>query len=198
MLCWSQAALISRWDSSLSFGGQCYRFFWFWMDVYKTVVACFIDPACPISIPGCLGMLNLNPPVLLGWTEVPGTSSCYTLAFSWWKQLCSSDCTLADLFLTYPDGLPSNEVVKTICANHHWRPNNRLLSFLGQRIPLSDSISSAFDRCIAEGGQPFGVDFDLLSVMPSGRTDSQFVSWHYCDRFLAWKGLIISLLQSII
>lgn len=97
-------------------------FFWFWMDVYKTVVACFIDPACPISIPGCLGMSNLNPPVLLGWTEVPGTSSCYTLAFSWWKQLCSSDCTLADLFLTHPDGLPSNKVVKTICANHHWRP----------------------------------------------------------------------------
>jgi len=25
------------------------------------------------------------------------------------------------------------------------------------------------------GGQPFGVDFDLLSVMPSARTDSQFV-----------------------
>ena len=28
-----------------------------------------------------------------------------------------------------------------------------------------------------EAGNPVGLDFDLLSVMPSARTDSQFVSW---------------------
>jgi len=199
MLCWSQAALILRWDSSLSFGGQCYCFFWI-------LNGCILNCSC-LFHRSC--MSNFHPWMFRN-VKPQSTSPTWMNWGPWNQFLLHLGIFLmeAAMFLGLHAGgfisdTPRWVAIKQSCQNNLCKSplkayNHRLLSFLGQRIPLCDNISSAFDQCIAEGGQPFGVDFDLLSVMPSGRTDSQFVSWHYCDRFLAWTGLIISLLQSII